>query len=296
MIRWLLLLAFGLVLAACASQTDTRPLAEQQAERLLERGVAAYQQGDALTASHHFKRALAKYQGFDQRSGQLQAHLNLAASLLQLGRLEAAREQALIAIQLARVLDEPEYYQQALWLQARWAWLAGEVDLSRDYLDGLLNAEQSLAPAVELSALALRAHLALHLADDSSWLERFEERLAGQQAAAHQLQLRRLQAWQQGLEGDFTAAVQELEAVLAVYREQAQRPSLAATLTELGHLHQRQGELEAAEDLFKRALRVRLHMQDRHHSRQLLLDLAAVYRTQGQEQLALAAEQQAENL
>lgn len=297
MTRLLLLLACLLLVTACASSKDSRPPVEQQAERLLERGVFAYQQGDALTASHHFTRALVRYQGFDQREGQLEAHLNLATSLLQLGRLEAAEDQARTAEHLALALKKPKHQQQALWLRARRAWLAEEVDLSLRHLEKLLNnQEQRPEAAVELSALALGARITLHLTEDRTWLYRFQQQLADQPSPAHQLQLRRLLAWQTWLEGDFPTAVLELEAVLAIYRQQAWRPGLAATLDELGQLHQQQGALDQAEDYFQRALRIRLQLQDRHQARKLLLNLASLYAAQGRKDQEMAALEQAARL
>lgn len=281
MIRYLLVAALLTLLAACSSKGDQPPEAQVQADRLLQRGVAAYQQGDYLLATNHFTRALVDFQGFDQRSGQLQAHLNLAETLLQLGRLEAAREQTAIAQHLAAELQKEGAIEQAHWLLARLAWLEKNPELTLQELAYFLpEAARSIAADASgllLSALALRTQLALELSDDGpAWLAAYQAAVEESPSSSHQLRLRRFQArelWQQGY---LQAAEDELEAVLDTYRRQVNRPALAATLNELGQMYWQEGQLGRAEDSIKRALRIRLQMHSRLHASQLQDDLKKI--------------------
>ena len=296
MIRRVWILLVFLLLAACSSQPEQPPQVQLDAERLLERGVAAYQQGHFLAATSHFQRALVQFQGFDHRPGQVQAHLNLASTLLQLGRLEAASEQAQAAQDLASALDLNQAYQQAQLLLARLAWLQQDPSLARERLEPLLPTAMEAMTPIQLSALALRTRMAQQQADFDVWLATYRQAVAQWGGVAHQRRLERFEAYLEAQRGDDTSAQARLEQVLAAYRREVQRPQLAATLQELGDLALQVENLDAAEDYYQRALRVRLQLQDRLHAQQLLLSLAEVYQAGGQDPAAQVARQQAAEL
>lgn len=294
LLRFFLCITFIGSLAACSGISDTRPDVLRSSERLLERGVNAYHNSDYVGATDFFSRALTHYRSIDHRQGMLFSHINLAESALAMGQHSGAGKHLLEATSLAHELDDIEQQHRTALLQAQLAWRQSQADHARQILHALLAPPEQgskHSDTLQLAALALRCEIAFSDADADGaeqWLQGFEQAIKRSSEATpqHQARLLRFQAQQLQRQGEHEQADTLREAALAIYRETAQRPAVAATLTEQGQsllIRQRHAE---AEDRLQRALYIRIWMLDRHNSRKLLEQLAQVQALQGKDEAA----------
>ncbi len=283
-IHVLALLLLTLSLGACVSPPEQRPEAVLQGQRFLELGVQAYRGDDYANAAAHFTKALAHYQGLDDRGGILRSRINLAETALAVGNNAAAQRHLDAAAALAQAEGEGEALRRVALLRATLALKAEQYDAAAALLEPLLADRDDIGR----TALANRAALALarNDADADTWVQRYAA-VAGGDAALLARSLR-FQAELKQRSGDFAGADTLLRQALDGYKGIPSRSGTAATLEQWAALLAAQQQWAAAEDRLQRALNIRLWLLDRSATAGDLRQLAAVNHAMGQNERAAA--------
>ena len=259
----------ALLLGACAGVSDSRPSVVRDSERYLERGVAAFQDDDYVSAAQLFGKALRRYQSIDNPQGVLLSHINLAETALALGNPRAVAAQ-LDAAQ--GVLDrEPglaEHAPRVTLLRASNALDQGDAETAMLLLPPLLPALDSaavLSPTAR-AALVLRTRAAFLTGEDpTDWILRLHRDLeaGGAIPPADLARLKRFQARLAAGQGRGEEAAARYREALEIYRSLAARRAIAMTLEEWAGLSIAEADWPGAKNRLERALLVRSWLQDR---------------------------------
>ena len=283
-LAWMLLLT-ALLLGGCVSPPERRPDAVLQGQRFLELGVHAYRNDDYANAAAHFTKALAHYQGLDDRVGILRSRINLAETAIAIGNYDAAVRHLDVATELAQADHRTDALRRIALLRSTLALKRGEYDAAVVALQPLMEGDDAIAR----NALANRVSVALarHDTDVLQWVDRFA-RVVRQDDVLLTAKLLRFRAELQLDAGDFAASDKLLEEALAHYKSIPNRTGIAATLEQWGELLMQQRQWDAAEDKLQRALDVRLWLLDRADSAADLRRLAAINGSAGRSEKAEA--------
>jgi tetratricopeptide (TPR) repeat protein len=274
------LLALTLLLGACVSPPEQRPEAVLQGQRFLELGVQAYRGDDYANAATHFTKALAHYQGLDDRGGILRSRLNLAETALVVGNPAAAERHLDAAAALAQAEGEGDALRRVALLRSTLALKAGEYDGAAALLEPLLAGKDDVAR----TALANRVAVALARRDDdaAAWVQRYAAAVRGGDAALLARSLR-FEAELSQRSGDLAGADRLLRQALDTYKVIPSRSGTAATLEQWAALLAAQQQWAAAEDRLQRALNIRLWLLDRSATAGDLRRLAAINEATGRQ-------------
>ena len=273
-----------LTLAACVSgPAEQLPAPLRQAQNLLGEGVEHYRNGQYPAAQRLFARALEHYRLLDNPQGIVASSINMARVLHASGDTARARQWLQQAGALNRQYQPPNRQQLAAHIRLLQAGIAAEqnrLDDAITALDTLLAGD--VDTAVRLGALQLRTRVAgLQQQDFRRWLQAYADAVkAGGNAPGPAARLARFQAQAAAERNEKNALFSR---ALTLYRQQANRPGIAATLTEWAQQDMVAGEAETAEDKLLRALHIRLALHDSTRARQVLTGLQALYRQNRQE-------------
>jgi tetratricopeptide (TPR) repeat protein len=255
--------------ASCVQrpQTDPDPLTIQVAELKLNSGIAAYEQGNYYGAKIQFTDALTLYRSIDHLSGKAQAHLNLARICLAAGNYKKSGDHLARSRKLATQENITE--------------LAPHLDIMASSLAikekkwpaALRILEQHLPTTSEanhnsfaLAALQNRILIAIQTEPSAvaHWVGMFNEILAnnGKAPPAQVARLHRFQGVVAQLAGNLALRDKHFNSALSIYRQNAARPGIAATLFEWGSNAYASNQPDKGLDLLKRSLSVRISMQD----------------------------------
>jgi tetratricopeptide (TPR) repeat protein len=298
-ITWSGLLLALMLVSACSSVSDTRPEVIRKSERYLEQGVEAYNNSDYPTATDFFSRALAHYRSIDDLNGVLFSHINLAETAMAAGSYDAVAHQLSEADRIIRTLGASEHAPRLTLLWAQSHWRQGRKEKALELLAPLLplfndkqEVEQSL-DSLALTALMLRTGIAFAslVKDDNDaqlWLRRMENGYARSRDVTpqHQARLYRFQAQWLMNKGKLVEAEELLQQALDIYRPEAVRPAIAATLGESARIAIRLEQWEEAEDRLLRALYIRVWILDRIGSAEVLDLFSEMYLAQGRQNAA----------
>lgn len=281
----LALLLLTLSLGACVSPPEQRPDAVLQGQRFLELGVQAYRGDDYANAAAHFTKALAHYQGLDDRGGILRSRINLAETSLAVGNNAAAQRHLDAAAALAQAEGEDNALRRVALLRSTLALKGERYDTATALLESLLTDKDDIGR----TALANRAAVALARqdADAAGWVQRYAAAVRGRDAALLARSLR-FEAELKQRSGDFAAADALLRQALDGYKGIPNRTGTAATLEQWAALLAAQQQWTAAEDRLQRALNIRLWLLDRSATAGDLRQLAAANTAMGQQERAAA--------
>lgn len=287
MIRPLLLILL-LVQGACVGGAGKpAPAALDAAQKRLGSGVEHYQSQHYRDAYQQFVQALNQYRLLDHPQGIVASSINIARVLHAVGNDDAARRWLRKARELNRQYQPPgraQLAQHITLLEIATA-MAHKQDNNDDAtaqrLENLIS--DSRDEDIRLAALQLRTRLAQQTGGDFiGWLQRYTKAVENREGA-HRARLLRFQA-QAGDNGQRQDAL--FARALAIYRESANKTGIAASLHEWAQLLYERQRFEQAENLLRRALRIRLAMGDRKHSMASLKTLHAVQQAAGRTQQA----------
>jgi tetratricopeptide (TPR) repeat protein len=286
-----------LLLSGCSTVSDERPEPIRKSEYYLEHGVNAFSNSDYVAATDFFSKALANYRSIDDTTGILLSYINLAETALASGNFPAALQNIEAAEKSARSEPYRAYQPRLVLLRAQTHWRAREKEKSLALLERLLpsfdseDRSQEKPTLLLLGATTLRTDIAFARDDDDKqearlWLRRLSLMLPATsgRTEAHQARLLRFEAHLAAHEDDAQNALNKFEQALQLYREDAARPAIAATLTESGKLLMKLERWEEAEEKLQRALYIRLWIMDRPGATELLEQLQTVYHQLGDEE------------
>ena len=269
-----------LLLGACVSSPDAQqPQSLRDAQNLLSQGVEQYQASQYLAAQQLFEQALAQYRLLDNPEGIVASTINIAR-VLHTGGKHARAQQWL---QQARKLNELYQPNNQRQLSEHIELLQAAVEIENHRLnDAAARLEQLIETMgdadIRLGALQLRTRIAqLQNNAFNNWLQRYAGAVNTAGDSAHLARLVRFQA-------HAAPGVDEQDRLFALalerYRQQANRPGIAATLTEWAQQEIIGRQYLTAENKLLRALRIRLAMRDALHAQQALILLQDIYRQQ----------------
>lgn len=271
-------MVFALLLAACGAAPPPRPAAITEPETALRQGVAAVREDRYFDARRLFAKAFAHYRSIDDSEGAIASLINLAEVELTLG--EQARALASIeeAERIARREGSAVHLSRLALQRGRALRLAGEREAARELFDKLLADGDAIADDVARAALFERAALAIETGEDGHrWLERLASAAADEPERARQAQLAAR------LATELAAAEAHLREAHAIYRRLHHRTGLAAIHAEWGRRLAAAGRLAEARDHYDRALYIRLWLNDRVHTMDVLEAMLALEEQAGDE-------------
>ncbi len=279
MIKRLLTIMLAILLGACVSSpSEQTPQSLRDAKSLLSKGVEQYQSYQYQPAAQLFSQALSQYRLIDNPQGIITSSINLARVMHATGKPERAQQWLQQADKLNQ-RQKPTNYQQ---LSEHINLLRAAVDIDSSKLpDTATRLEQLLGatqqPDIKLGALQLRTRIAqIQQSDFTLWLQRYADSVKAQgNQKAQQARLARFQAH---AAPDSDEQQRLFSRALSLYRELANPPGIASTLTEWAQAELAAQRHTQAEDKLLRALRIRLTLRDALHARQALTGLQAVYR------------------
>lgn len=297
-----LLLIIAVFLGGCSSVSDTRPEVLRTSERYLQQGVEAYGNSDYVSATDFFTKALAQYRSIDDLHGILLSRINLAETAIAAGSYRAVAHQLKAAARTVSVLGGSKYQPRLdlLWAQSYWHEKKKEQALAA--LAHLLpefdsdDIPQQRLNALGLSAVMLRTDIAFAEIDKDAksakqWLHRLKLAYdrTDDTTALHRARLLRFEAQWSQHSGDQNGAEKQFSEALAVYRKEAARPAIAATLGESASVAMQQQQWSLAEERLLRALYIRVWILDRIGSADTLEQLSRVYQAEDNAEAAQEA-------
>lgn len=251
---------FPALLAACAGGAPRPPEPLQTATEFEQRGSEMYAAGDYAGAIRQFERAFVQYGRLDRREAMLRNRIYTAQSALLINDLPRARS----ALEgLAELVDhggEGRHRHRLRLLQSEYLIRSGQLAQAIAPLESIVSAAD--APSeIRDAALINRARIAIaqKASDRDRWLRRAQ---SSDENGLNQSRLLRLQASAFSDAGDHDRAEALLLQALENYRRALFQPGIAATLGELGQLMQARNTPTEARFFFRRALALRLDLED----------------------------------
>ncbi len=283
----LALIATTLLLVACSGGVrDTRPELLQQADTFLAQGHSAYALAEYTAAAQRYHQALQAYLGIDHAQGGALARLGLANVALAQGQVEPLDSQLDLAARDIVQEGLIELLPRLDLLRAETAALHGERERAERLLTVVLaGASGEIAWSAQVQRCRLAAPEGL-----SACLDGLRPLLPPGDVAAR-ARLERFEAQRAALQGEPEAADAHFRAALDGYRALADRPGLAATLTEWGVYARQRQAVEAAEERLRRALIIRTALQQRGPCIELLDQLVPLYAQLGRDSARVWAEE-----
>lgn len=308
MTRPLVLFITVLLVGACSFPSDDRPDVVRDTERYMETGIRAFYDQRYTEATEQFGKALNLYRSIDDARGTLLCHINLIEIALATGNLAAAEQHLERATTIVTTRDNnlQGYLPRLVLLGAEAALKQGDMASAIEQVTPLLPAMPEGAGDVppssnqlQLAALTLRTRVAFLQSDAEAeqWTQRFAAAIAAKGAdSPYPPRLWRFQAQLATSRGDYPLAGERLDAALAYYQGRRNRPSIAATLTEMADLHIAQRQWPLAMERLRRALYIRAWNIDRIGTVEVLRRMATVHEDRGEDEAADAARHWADQL
>ncbi len=249
-----------LILAGCAMQ-QSRPVIIEDAERLNNEGVRAFQEANWYRAKQLFSKSLLLYQGLDNQQGILLSYINLIEVALAAGDFQAAEKYLINVTEINQAEGLKRHRRRINLLFSKLAIKKKQFAKAQQFLSVLLPEFDGIKPKsapdlIQLSAIANQTRLAFEQNHEAKlWTQRYERALkvVDVDAGAFQGLLLRFQAKLLLRENKFQQAAQKLQQALAVYKASLIQPGIAATLSDLGQLYLEQGDWLQAKHYFARA-------------------------------------------
>jgi tetratricopeptide (TPR) repeat protein len=295
-----IVMLLAIALAACAGSPPQQATSVREAQRHLRAGVQAFQDSDYATAATAFSRAHMLYRSLDHGEGMVLAGINLAETALAMGSYARAEAQIRAAETLVTTRGlEARYGARLAVLDATAAYGLGDSERALARIAPLLpdfdeddRPDRVREDGITLAAVILRTRMAFdQRAEEARWTRRVESvmRKASADDAMARARLLRFQGQLAQRQGDAASARERFVVALALYRQRANRPGVAATLDELGGLAMETGQWQAARDYFERALYIHTWILDRPAAARSLQSLAEVHQATGAAPQAEAA-------
>ena len=273
-IFYLLLL---LTLSACSGGPAEKPSPASitTPARLLDNGVSHYNNNDYAKAIDQFEKALVQYRSIDDQTGIAKSCMNLANTYMAINNNKTASEYLDRANVIIKQASIDELLEHLHLLNSS---LAINMGLYEQALQELLPVLPSEDTTTQLAALKNRTRIAfINDADDKQlWLQKYRtlQQINPEDTASH---LARILRYEATLSNDENNKIEPLTRSLAISRTLADRPAIAATLTQWAQLDIDSGMPDTAEDKYLRALFIRHQLGDVKNSLSILEQLQDTY-------------------
>ena len=272
------ILAISLLCTACVSGPDEKqPEAIEAANNALSSGVINYSKNKHELAITYFRNALRDFRSIDHQYGIASSCLNLSKTHLSIGNIEVADA---YLKQAQHIIEQENIKQLSDHLRIIKSSIAienNQLIQAKKILEPLLQKDNS--NAFTLAAIQNRTRIAHAESSDkksdaAQWTNTFEQKIKSSSGSQiHQARLARFKA---NLSDDNETQNKYLSEALNIYRAQANRPGIAATLQEWSVALVKQNQTETAKDKLQRALYIRQSLQDRKNSLAILNSLAEI--------------------
>ena len=275
----LAVIAITLVTTACVSSPDEKqPEAIEAANNALSSGVGHYNNSKHELAISYFKNALRDFRSIDHQYGIASSCLNLSKSHLSIGNTDTAEAYLKQAQRIIKHENIKQLNNHLSIIKSSIAIENNQLAQAKEILQPLLTNNSN--NAFTLAAIQNRTRIAFAEAtadnndEAKQWTEKFEQQIkTGAKNPSRKARLARFKA---ALSNDSDTQEKHLSAALDIYRQQTNRPGIAATLQEWGDTLIQQNINEAAKDKLQRALYIRQSLQDRKNSLKTLNSLARI--------------------
>lgn len=270
------------ILSACSHGPAEKPLPDAitSPAYLLDRGIQQYNSNDYAEAISSFEKALLQYRGIDNQAGIANSCLNLASSYMAINNDQAAAEYLIKAKTVIRQAALTELDEHLYLLNSSLALNNDFLDEALQELDPVLNSENT---SIRLAALKNRTTIAFlnNATDKRQWLDRYRTLQLNHavDSSSHRARILRFEAELKTSESSISGLSPQvlLSQALHISGELADRPAIAATLTQWAQLDQVLENLGDAEDKYLRALFIRHQLGDVKNSLYILEKLQDIY-------------------
>ena len=275
----LAVIAITLITTACVSGPDEKqPEAIEAANNALSSGVGHYNNSKHELAISYFKNALRDFRSIDHQYGIASSCLNLSKSHLSIGNTDTAEAYLKQAQRIIKHENIKQLNNHLSIIKSSIAIENNQLAQAKEILQPLLTNNSN--NAFTLAAIQNRTRIAFAEAtadnndEAKQWTEKFEQQIkTGAKNPSRKARLARFKA---ALSNDSDTQEKHLSAALDIYRQQTNRPGIAATLQEWGDTLIQQKQTEVARDKLQRALYIRQSLQDRKNSLKVLNSLARI--------------------
>lgn len=265
------------VLSACSSGPAEKPLPDSITAPafFLDQGVQHYNNNNYAKAIDDFDKALLQYRSIDDQAGIAKSCLNLANAYMAINHNKTAAEylsKASTVIEQASLTELDEY------LRLLYSSLAINNALFDEAQQELNQVLESRNPVIQLAALQNRTKIAFDKnADDKiQWLDKYRtfQQSHADNSLSHRSRILRFEAELADEESRKTTLLSES---LAISRNLADRPAIAATLVQWAEMDLAAANFTDAEDKYLRALFIRHELGDVKNSLLILKKLQIIY-------------------
>ena len=264
------------LLCACSSGPAEKPLPESLSSPayLLDQGIQEYADNNYASAINIFSKALLQYRSIDNQTGIARSCMNLANAHMAINNNDIAAtylKKADEIIQQSSLIELQEHLQL---LKSTLAINNGAYETALEELPVPLN---SKTVTILLAALKNRTNIAFTLDTDDkqSWLDKYKT--LQKKTANTPSHLARIYRFEADLAKDISAQNTLLAQALNISRKIADRPAIAATLTQWASIDIRNNSFLYAEDKNIRALFIRHQLGDVKNSLKILKQLNTIY-------------------
>lgn len=274
---YILYLLLLLTLSACSGGPAEKPLPVSitAPARLLDNGVSHYNDNDYAKAIDQFEEALMQYRSIDDQTGIAKSCMNLAMTYMATNNNKTAAEYLGKANVMIKQVPIDELFGHLHLLNSSLAINMGLYEQALQELTPVLLSEDT---TTQLAALKNRTRIAfINDADDKPlWLQKYRtlQQANPENTASHLARILRFEAV---LSNDENNKTELLTRSLAISRTLADRPAIAATLTQWAQFDFDSGMFDLAEDKYLRALFIRHQLGDVKNSLSILKQLQDTY-------------------
>jgi tetratricopeptide (TPR) repeat protein len=264
-------------LSACSGGQTKKPVPDSitSPEKLLNRGTHMYQNNDYMKAINDFEKALLQYRSIDHQTGIAKSMLNIAKSLMAINNNQLASQYLLKAESIINQASLDELKDHLHLLKSSLAINNTLYEQALEELGPLLNSNST---SIKLAALKNRTRIAFlkDTDDKQAWLDKYSslQKLNPENTASHQANIYRFEA---ELASDPKHKLELLSQSLAISRELADRPAIAASLTQSAQINFLAEDISDAEDKYLRALFIRHQLGDVKNSMLIMQQLQKIY-------------------
>ena len=263
--------------SSCSSGPAEKPLPKSISSPtyLLDQGIQQYNNNDYAKAISIFDKALFQYRSIDNQEGIAKSCLNLAKAYMAINNNETATKYLTKAETIINQAALDNLKEHLSLLKSSLAISQGAYG---DATEELAIVLKSTDTATRLAALKNRTNIAFldKAKDKEEWLSQYKslQKTNTNQTNSH---LARIYRFDAELSSDETRQTKLLTQSLELSRKRADRPAIAATLTQWAALDSSNERLENAEDKYIRALFIRHQMGDVKNSLIILNQLNGIY-------------------
>ncbi len=285
----LLLVLLVILQYACASVEVEKPVPASisSPENLLNTGIEQYNNNNYQKAIQLFERALLQYRSIDNQTGIAKSTLNLAKSLMAINNNKPAAQYLLKAEAVIKQASLNELNEHLYLLESTLAIKQGLYISALQKLEPLLSSNNA---NIKLAALKNRTKISFleNAEDRQQWLSKYKNELkrSTEKKPSHQAIIYRFKA---ELTEPAKTKLELLQQSLAISRKLADRPAIAATLTQSAAVDMTTENFRDAEDKYLRALFIRHQLGDVKNSQIILQQLQTIYTVTGNARKNLTA-------